>query len=106
VLAVVTRYFGGTKLGTGGLIRAYGDAVAFALEQVPVKIKTYLQKINVEYDYSLENIIRRTLDEFEGRILDSTYDEAVKMTLALPISRVDKFKEKLNDLTHSACKIY
>lgn len=103
ILCIVTRYFGGTKLGTGGLIRAYGEAAAQALEQVPVKIKTYLVKITVEYEYSMENIIRRTLQEFEGKILESNYNESVKMILALPVSKKEAFINQLNELTNSAC---
>ncbi|MCB0281848.1 MAG: YigZ family protein [Calditrichaeota bacterium] len=103
VLCIVTRYFGGTKLGTGGLIRAYGDAAAQALEQVPLKIKTYLEKVTVEYDYSLENIIRRVLQEFEGKILESYYNESVKMILALPVSKKEAFKNYLNELTNTGC---
>ena len=105
ILCVVTRYFGGTKLGTGGLIRAYGDAAAAALEKIPLKIKTHWQKINIEYDYSLENIIRRALQEFEGKVVQSDYRESVNMQVALPQSRAEKFKSELTELTHSGCTI-
>lgn len=105
VLCVVTRYFGGTKLGTGGLIRAYGDSTARALAEVPLKIKTHWAEVNIEFDYTFENLIRRRLAEFNGKITASDYNEKVKMKLVLPKSAVEKFKTKILEETNSSVKI-
>lgn len=105
ILCVVTRYFGGTKLGTGGLIRAYGDCAAQALKECPVKVKTHWVEIRLEYDYSLENIVRNLTSEFGGKILKSDYNEGVEMNLALPQSLLEQFKSKINEKTNSLLKI-
>ncbi|KAA3610014.1 MAG: YigZ family protein [Calditrichaeota bacterium] len=105
VLCIVTRYYGGTKLGTGGLIRAYGDSTVQALTNTPIKIKTHWAEVNIEFDYTFENLIRRTLAEFNGKIEDSDYSEIVKMRLALPQSVCDSFKSKILETTNSQINI-
>ncbi len=105
VLCVVTRYFGGTKLGTGGLIRAYGESTAHALEETPLKIKTHWAFLKVGFEYHFENLIRRALADFGGKITDSEYSESVIMDLALPQSVADQFKIKILEETNSSIRI-
>ncbi len=105
VLCIVTRYFGGTKLGTGGLIRAYGDSTANTLAEVPLKIKTHWAELKIEFDYHFENLVRRALAEFDGKINDSDYSEKVRMTLALPQSVLESFKTKILEGSNSAIKL-
>lgn len=100
ILCVVTRYFGGVKLGTGGLIRAYGESAKDGLDQVPLVVKTIWDKIVIQFDFSLENIIRRTLLEFDGQIRNSNYDDKVEMALALPKSEAANFKNKIIEITN------
>jgi len=105
ILCVVTRYFGGTKLGTGGLIRAYGDAAVQALDLVKPKIKTLWATVDIRYDYALENLLRKTLAEYNGKLVNSNYDDAVEMQLALPRSLLKDFCTKLSELSNSQIKI-
>jgi len=105
ILCVVTRYFGGTKLGTGGLIRAYGDCTVQALDQVKTKIKTVWGMVEIEYDYALENPVRKTLADFGGKLIKSRYDSSVAMTLAVPESSVKDFCTILSELSNSQIKI-
>ena len=105
ILCVVTRYFGGTKLGTGGLARAYAQVTREALERVPVKIKTHYRQIIIAYAYNYENQIRRLLNEFQGRMLESDYGCEVQMTINIPASKLISFKEKLIELSNSHIEI-
>lgn len=105
ILCVVTRYFGGTKLGTGGLIRAYGDSARETLNQLKVKVKTHWVEIDIEFDYSLENLVRKTLSEFGGRLNNSDYSTLVRMKLDLPQSKAEDFKINILDLSNSTIKI-
>jgi len=105
VLCVVTRYFGGTKLGTGGLIRAYSDAASEALAKVKPKIKTVWAEVEIAFAYALENLVRKTLSEFNGKLTESVYDDSVKMKLALPQSLLKDFCTKLSELSNSQIKI-
>jgi len=105
ILVVVTRYFGGTKLGTGGLLRAYGDAAALALKDVPRKTKIRVEQIALRFDYALEKTVRHLLDNFGGRIAASDYSAGVKMEVLVPQSRIDDFKDQLLEMTHSAVEL-
>jgi len=105
ILCVVTRYFGGTKLGTGGLIRAYGDSATDALTKVKQKVKTVWAEVDIEYNYALENLVRKTLSEFDGRLLESKYDDSVEMKLAVPKSLAKDFCTKVQELSNSQIKI-
>jgi len=105
ILCVVTRYFGGTKLGKGGLIRAYGDCAAQTLDQIKTKIKTVWSEIDLGYDYALENIVRKTLSDFGGKLIQSEYDQWVSMRLAIPASNIKDFCARLSELSNSQIKI-
>ena len=105
VLCVVTRYFGGTKLGTGGLIRAYAEATSQALAKVRPKIKTAWAEVEITFAYALENLVRKTLSEFKGRLNGSLYDDSVRMKLALPQSLLKDFCTKLSELSNSQINI-
>ncbi len=104
-LAVVTRYFGGTKLGTGGLARAYADAVKSAIENLTFKKKTVTVPYRLQFGYELEPIVRHCIDDFKGKILDSRYSEDVSLSIAVPRSMSDHFRATLTDRTHSAVHI-
>ncbi len=105
VLCVVTRYFGGTKLGTGGLIRAYGEAARLALNGVKIIEKIKTRTITVALDYMREKFVYRLLDQMQGRVVDSEYGDEVKMKLELPESKIPLFLKQLEDLTHGQLKI-
>lgn len=84
VLATVVRYFGGVKLGAGGLVRAYTDAVAQALlqaEKVPI---VCLQTLACVVPYALEGLLRRELDAAGANLLRVAHGQAVELHFNLP----------------------
>ena len=85
VCAVVTRYFGGTLLGTGGLVRAYGGAVQEGLKNCVVLEKCLARKWKVGTDYSGLGKVQYILAEAELPILDSEYGEGVDLTILVPL---------------------
>ncbi|MBM7442285.1 YigZ family protein [Streptomyces sp. HB132] len=98
-VAVVTRYFGGVKLGAGGLIRAYGGAVGEALDALGTSTRRRYRLATVTVDHQragkLENDLRAT-----GRAVhDVTYAEAVTIAIGLPDADVDGFSSWLADAT-------
>ncbi len=105
VLCVVTRYFGGTKLGTGGLIRAYSEAAKQALKNVTIKEKVRLKSLKVQVDYAHEKFVFRLLSEFEGRVIKSNYAQGVWFLLELPYSKAEPFFEKLTQLTNGQAQL-
>ncbi|WP_251977108.1 IMPACT family protein [Salinicola avicenniae] len=84
--AVVTRYFGGTKLGTGGLVRAYTQAVLKALETLPLRDHTERRVCRVQVDFSQEAEARHWLDTHEVPVDGADYDsQGVTLTLGWPM---------------------
>ncbi|MEV7795209.1 YigZ family protein [Streptomyces sp. NPDC087512] len=99
VVAVVTRYFGGVKLGAGGLIRAYGGAVGEALDAVGTLTRRRFRLATVTVDHQragkLQNDLRAT-----GRLVRGVrYAEAVTIEIGLPDAEVDAFRAWLADAT-------
>ena len=83
---VVTRYFGGTKLGAGGLIRAYGSAVADLVDKIPLNTCFATVQLNITYPYDIEADVARVLGGFECSVLDATYSEKVSKVLSVKCS--------------------
>ncbi len=105
VLCVVTRYFGGTKLGTGGLVRAYGDSARFVLNKTKIEIRTRFSEITVNYDYHFENTIRQLLSLYNGKIIDYNYTDQVSMWIAIPQSKQKLFRKELVEKTNNEIEI-
>lgn len=97
VLATVVRYYGGTPLGAGGLVRAYTDSVAQALlkaDKVPV---IRWQLLRCELPYALEGWLRRELDGFGATLAEVQHGDGVDATLRVPESRAAALMARIND---------
>ena len=97
VLATVVRYYGGTPLGAGGLVRAYTDSVAQALlkaEKVAVIRHTTLRCV---LPYALEGWLRRELDAHGASLLEALHGEGVAVTLQLPEAHAAALVARIND---------
>jgi len=79
VLAVVSRIFGGTKLGTGGLARAYSQAVKQALCELKTAAYVHWQKVELQFDYANENQIRQVLSEYNLQLEHVAHEQIVTM---------------------------
>lgn len=99
-VVVVTRYFGGTKLGTGGLVRAYGDAVREAVRIVPKAEKVLTHTIMVAVPYPFFEQLRLLVIAHQGQILDETFAADVTVTARFRIEHYDDFRSGLRELTH------
>ncbi len=99
IVAVVTRYFGGTKLGTGGLVRAYGNAVREALKALPTEERVLHRVARVAVDYGLYNDLRHLFPRYEVAVQEETFAEDVTMEIAVPYDRVEELTAVLRDAT-------
>jgi len=97
-LAVVVRYFGGTKLGAGGLIRAYGQSVNQCLSQVELVEQIPKSTIEIIYNFSLENTVRHFCNQNNIEIVNFTYSERLSMTLLLASSELQLVTDRLTQI--------
>lgn len=103
VLATVVRYYGGIKLGAGGLVRAYTDAVAQALLQAEkiTHIPTVL--VQCELPYAHESTARHLLAQIGAELLEVRHGTAVHLSLRLPTTAADELHEQLLAATRGEC---
>ncbi|SCP99182.1 YigZ family protein [Anaerobium acetethylicum] len=99
VVVVVTRYFGGTLLGTGGLVRAYQSAVKAGLEQSVIIEKKPGIKLGIRTDYNGLGKVQHILGERRIPITGSEYSDVVKLEAMVPADEKEKLKEDLTEAT-------
>ena len=99
VVAVVTRYYGGVKLGAGGLIRAYGGAVVEALDTVGTLTRRRFRLATVTVDHQRAGKVQNDLRSTGREVRDVRYGEAVTIEIGLPDADVEAFRGWLADVT-------
>lgn len=100
IVAVVTRYFGGTLLGKGGLVRAYSGGVQLALESLPTGEKVEKRRLSLLIEYSAVTPIQRMLPDYETEVLDESYGVDVSYRLQMPVEQVERFRLDISELTN------
>jgi uncharacterized YigZ family protein len=99
ITVVVTRYFGGTKLGMGGMVKAYTLAVKTALEQQTIVEKINWIKLSIKIGYPLLVNVERLLPEFEAELIDKQFTEQICLNLKLPEENLTRLRTRLTDLS-------
>lgn len=99
VIAIVTRYFGGTKLGTGGLVRAYGSAVSEALKEVGIVERKLQTQIDVTLDYNLTGKFEHWLANTDYVNLNTIYLTQVTYQVGVPTGQINTFIAEVTNLT-------
>lgn len=99
VAVVVTRYFGGTLLGTGGLVRAYTQAVQEGLSNCSIVEKNAGRLFTLNMEYTDLGKVQYQLNEMGVFIKETIYEERVKMEILIPASDVERVKKKLIEAT-------
>lgn len=105
IVAVVTRFWGGVKLGKGGLVRAYSGGVKSALASLPRIEKMPMAELEAVIGYSEVTLFQRMLPEFSAEVVDSEFAVAVSYRLQMPSKHVDTFKVRLADLTNGQAQV-
>ncbi|MFN2181118.1 MAG: YigZ family protein, partial [Candidatus Promineifilaceae bacterium] len=100
IAVVITRYFGGTKLGTGGLVRAYGDAVKEVLETLPLAEKVPTHTVLMAVPYNLFEQVKLLIEVHNGRVLDEEFAADVTITAQFTVEQFDPFQDALRELSH------
>lgn len=99
ILIVVIRYFGGTKLGTSGLIVAYRSAAAAAIEASHIEVKLVEETITYTFAYPTMNQVMRIVKDMQPRIVSQTFDNTCSITLAIRQSEAERLKNALHKLS-------
>lgn len=99
ICVVVTRYFGGTLLGTGGLVRAYSGAVKEGLKQSTIMEKCPGKQLEITTDYNGIGKIQYLLAQRNITALNTEYTEQVLVTLLVPLAQVDDLKAEITEAT-------
>jgi len=99
VVAVVTRWFGGTLLGAGGLVRAYGDAVRAALDVAGTRRRELLRELEVEVDHAGAGRLESGLRAHDVAVLDQAYAARVTLRVGVPTGSVDALHALVAELT-------
>jgi uncharacterized YigZ family protein len=105
IAAIVTRYYGGTNLGTGGLVKAYGGTVQLALATMPRIERIDYAEIIVSLGYESISALQQLLPRFESTSLHEDYGERVTFRLRVPAARVESMRAALLDATSGRAEI-
>jgi len=105
VAAVVTRYFGGAKLGTGGLVRAYSGGVKAALGQLPLVEKVERVLLQVILPYRLYQPVERLLPGFEAEVIESQFAAEVTLRVRLPVEHANDWRGALRELSADVIQV-
>lgn len=97
VAVVVTRYYGGVKLGRGGLVRAYGGGAQRALKEAPLTERVFYVHIGVTADYAAVDTIRRLVGKHRGVVVAEEFGERAVFTVDIPEDGVAAFEGELTE---------
>ena len=99
IVTVCVRYFGGVKLGTGGLSRAYAGGVKLLLQTLPTESKIKRVRITVRVAYPHVENLQRLLEDLEALVEHEDYGEEVRYQIAVPATTLETLREQLAQLT-------
>ncbi|WP_110517695.1 YigZ family protein [Herpetosiphon llansteffanensis] len=105
IAAVVTRYFGGIKLGTGGLVRAYSGTLQKALNDLPTKEQVIRRTGMVTINYNQYELLRRLLTSFDPLIESEDFASDITLMLALPQDRWQECADAIRELTYAESEL-
>jgi uncharacterized YigZ family protein len=105
IMAIVVRYFGGTLLGTGGLVKAYTQSVQSALDKARIISMEYSQKVMLTLDYSYYGSLENYLSNIINEVADIQYAEQVRLEVWVAVDKLDAFIAKVENLSSGTAKV-
>ena len=100
ILVVIIRYYGGTKLGVSGLVKAYKESTKITLEEAKIITKELETEVEVRFKFSQQNVIFSLLNKFDAKVLDFDAQENCKITAKLNLSEKEKISEILSEIQY------
>lgn len=105
LIVVVTRYFGGTKLGTGGLARAYSDSATDVLSRCDIITRIIYRTVHFRFPYDETSTVMRLISTLECKINETKYDALTEMDVDVRAGKADEFCAQLIDMTRGKATI-
>lgn len=105
IALTVVRYFGGTKLGTGGLVRAYSRSAKETLEKVPIERYEVRVPFSCTITYDLYDPAKRMIETLKGRILEEDFATSVRISGEIPQKAVRQLEQQIRDLSKGAVRL-
>ena len=105
IVAVVVRYFGGIKLGAGGLVRAYSASVQEACAKLPLEKRVELRNGLLICDYAHEQMVRHYLEQYRATLQRCDYGQTVTMLICIPETTSDKLAHQLYEISRGQITI-
>jgi len=99
IVVVTTRYFGGTKLGTGGLVRAYSQALHEALAVLPTELKIEKVQFAISLSYTQYNIVKNAFQNYDIEIEYEDFGASIELIINIVESQFESFQSEVRDLT-------
>lgn len=100
ILVVVVRYYGGTKLGVSGLVKAYKETAKITLEEADVITKELETEIEIQFNFSQQNIIFTLLSKFDAKILSFEAEEHCTLTVSVKTLLKENISDKLSEMQY------
>jgi uncharacterized YigZ family protein len=104
LIIIVTRYFGGIKLGTGGLTHAYSDTARESISKAGIKKEFIFSRLSMILDFSDYNVVEHLIRRRKAVIVESDFSDEVRLTAEIRRSEVDRLKRELVDITSGRIK--
>lgn len=100
VLVISVRYYGGTKLGVSGLVKAYKESAKITLEEARIVTKELETVVQISFNFNQQNIIFTLLSKYEAKVLQFDANENCIVTAALKLSQKESISEKLSEMQY------
>ena len=100
ILLIVVRYYGGTKLGVSGLVKAYKESAKLTLENTETITQELQAEIEIHFKFSQQNIIFSLLNKFDAKITDFLAEDNCKILAQMKLSDKEKISEQLSEIQH------
>ena len=105
VVVVVTRYFGGIKLGYGGLVKAYGDAASLAIDDAGIVEIYETERFEVAFPYNLFHTVRETVENAGGKVVKEEYGQLVKFTVETRKGEAEPLMDLITEKTRGRARL-
>ena len=105
VLIVSVRYYGGTKLGVPGLVKAYKYGAQVALEEAEIVEKFITKRVKMVFNYDQQGIVERNVDRMDGEIKDKNFTDKCMFTISVRASKMDDFIRQFDEYYQMEIKI-